>query len=552
MATSLTAALPYFISYKSDNVTPNAGGKIYTYERQTTTNKVTYADAAKTTPLANPIILDSAGGAVIYWDGEYDIRMDNSDDVTIRTVEDFNLQDVASSGVTDQEGNLVINGSFEIDTDGDGLPDGWSVVQNGTVTLDTSEVLHGQQAVKFVSTGISGGGVLTSSSFMNVQQSKSYVVKVNYKADHASIRTVIEVEWFTEADASISKTVVMDITALSLWQENTYIISAPATATRAKIILTGIHTSSPVASQAYFDNMQMFALNSIDIGNTGTVQTIQSNLIFDGTLGINEISPDTRLHVTDSAVSVVTIESTNAGASAGPNTTLYRNSSSPANGDSIGSIVFDGKSSTGVRRSYAQILGFIDDTTNTAEDSTIIFKTLQAGSLTQAAYIKRGLTVGSPTGGDQPAGSVNAEDYFIDGTQLYSAGTFTPNLDDSAGGTGETYGSNNEGFYMQIGDYMFVWGTLHMATLGSLTTSNPAQIDNLPATAAASWSGGAAISDISNVSITSGAQVSGYTDTNSDKIHLWTSDNATGGSAMLVSEVTALGQMRFHASYKVA
>lgn len=50
---------------------PLAGGKIWTYEANSTTPKVTYKDPYGITPNTNPIILDAAGEADIYLNGTY-------------------------------------------------------------------------------------------------------------------------------------------------------------------------------------------------------------------------------------------------------------------------------------------------------------------------------------------------------------------------------------------------------------------------------------------------------------------------------------------------
>lgn len=78
---------------------PLTGGKIYTYEANTTTPKVTYKDPYGLTPNTNPIILDAAGEADIYLDGTYRIRITDRNDVVINDVEKIgswfsdNLQD---------------------------------------------------------------------------------------------------------------------------------------------------------------------------------------------------------------------------------------------------------------------------------------------------------------------------------------------------------------------------------------------------------------------------------------------------------------------------
>ncbi len=62
---------------------PLADGKVYTYEANTTTPKVTYKDPYGLTPNTNPIILDAAGEADIYLDGTYRIRITDRNDVLI-------------------------------------------------------------------------------------------------------------------------------------------------------------------------------------------------------------------------------------------------------------------------------------------------------------------------------------------------------------------------------------------------------------------------------------------------------------------------------------
>ena len=60
-----------------DNARPLSGGKIYTYEPNTTTPKTTYKDLAATTPNTNPILLDVAGEADIYFDGQYRVIVES-------------------------------------------------------------------------------------------------------------------------------------------------------------------------------------------------------------------------------------------------------------------------------------------------------------------------------------------------------------------------------------------------------------------------------------------------------------------------------------------
>ena len=73
-------------------------------------------------------------------------------------------------------------------------------------------------------------------------------------------------------------------------------------------------------------------------------------------------------------------DSTDSSSAAGPEFTLNRNSSSPANADYLGQIKFAGRSSTGVQRNYAKITGKILDVTNGAEDGILEFAHIKNGS----------------------------------------------------------------------------------------------------------------------------------------------------------------------------
>ena len=83
----------------------------------------------------------------------------------------------------------------------------------------------------------------------------------------------------------------------------------------------------------------------------------------------------------------LTLTSTNADATSGPELNLYRNSASPAVNDLLGNITFQGEDSGGSAVNYGRITGIITDPTNGSEDGLIRFESLANGSLYTAYQI---------------------------------------------------------------------------------------------------------------------------------------------------------------------
>ena len=82
-----------------------------------------------------------------------------------------------------------------------------------------------------------------------------------------------------------------------------------------------------------------------------------------------------------------TLTSTDAGASAAPILTLYRDSATPATNDILGQLLFNGEDSAGNTQEYASIQAVIADATSASEDGTLDFYLPVAGSRTKVLSI---------------------------------------------------------------------------------------------------------------------------------------------------------------------
>ncbi|MDC4308136.1 hypothetical protein NQ624_18160, partial [Acinetobacter baumannii] len=80
MASLLSAVRTRFFD-KSNK--PLAGGKVYTYEANSTNPKVTWSDEALTVQNTNPVLLDNEGTALIFFSGKYRFRIEDRDGVLV-------------------------------------------------------------------------------------------------------------------------------------------------------------------------------------------------------------------------------------------------------------------------------------------------------------------------------------------------------------------------------------------------------------------------------------------------------------------------------------
>lgn len=122
------------------------------------------------------------------------------------------------------------------------------------------------------------------------------------------------------------------------------------------------------------------------------------------------------------ATGTISTESTDAGATVGPNIELYRNSASPAASDIIGSVDLYGEDSAGNKQLYGRMYGFLENPTSTAEEGRIRIETITGGAVTLTAEFKAGQILGSPTGSFKGAGTINAASGVYDnGNRVHSA-----------------------------------------------------------------------------------------------------------------------------------
>ena len=136
--------------------------------------------------------------------------------------------------------------------------------------------------------------------------------------------------------------------------------------------------------------------------------------------GVNIWSGAQTITTASAGATILKLESTDAGATGGPQFDIDRNSATPAANDVVGVIRFLGRDSGGNATPYGNINATALDPTDGSEDGRVIIQVPVAGAQTSAVSIANGMLVGAPTGSYQGTGTVNATDYYRNGTALSS------------------------------------------------------------------------------------------------------------------------------------
>lgn len=155
---------------------------------------------------------------------------------------------------------LPPNGSFEIDSDSDGVPDQWtrSLYPGGSGAFETTSPAHGANAYKFVHPGGSGnGGGYLESDYIEVTQLKRYILAFIHWASVAGMKNMVVVRCFdkSKVDLSLDQTLynsTSNPTAATYFLRN---FTPPANTRYIKVRLIGGYTDTDVAGTIYFDRV---------------------------------------------------------------------------------------------------------------------------------------------------------------------------------------------------------------------------------------------------------------------------------------------------------
>ncbi len=148
------------------------------------------------------------------------------------------------------------------------------------------------------------------------------------------------------------------------------------------------------------------------------------------------------------AGAALTLQSDDAGATAGPSLILNRNSASPLASDALGPLIIRGKDSAGNDTDYITFSPTLIDPTNTSEDARLSINLFVAGTSTETLRLENGQIAGATGTATAPVFSSfndpNTGIYFgaDDTLRMVTAGTERWRVNSSGGFT--TVGSANQ------------------------------------------------------------------------------------------------------------
>jgi hypothetical protein len=179
----------------------------------------------------------------------------------------FVLVNPASAGQGNYDGT-VPNGSFELDSDSDSVPDEWVKTlpwPGGSFAIEGTDVIHGAKAIRFTHPGGSGngGGYITSKNFIECTEKRLLILKWLHKSSVAGMLDKVEVIFYDRVKAQIGSPTVAytSTTNPTTWTEQSAVITPPSTARFFKIQITGGDVSVTTGGTSYWDGVEYSQLN---------------------------------------------------------------------------------------------------------------------------------------------------------------------------------------------------------------------------------------------------------------------------------------------------
>jgi len=172
--------------------------------------------------------------------------------------DNFDALNGSSAGVV----NGIGNGSAEIDTDADDVPDGWTASEytGGTIGIYATAPEHGTYAFYMTHPGGAGnGGGTFTSDYVPCSDLQPINVKFIHWATAAGMKNQVRVLWYDEdkvalgTPSAIAYTSTANPTSAAVFSKS---VAAQSGARYYRVQIVGGYTDTNVAGTAYFDGVE--------------------------------------------------------------------------------------------------------------------------------------------------------------------------------------------------------------------------------------------------------------------------------------------------------
>tara|TARA_S200002703_G_C3793280_1_gene244878 strand:- start:1069 stop:2139 length:1071 start_codon:yes stop_codon:yes gene_type:complete len=186
-------------------------------------------------------------------------------------------------GQTDLAVPGIPNGSFEFDTDSDGIPDSWTrtLYTGGTFSHISSDDQQGAYCISMESPGGSGNGgaYVVMEDYFEVSPLRPVVAQWLHKSSVAGIHNKVEVLWFKDdktASTTTSTTIYDSTSNPTSWTLQSGACAPPSDARWGQIRITGAEDDNTTAGIAYWDGFKLGPRNEVKVTahTTGATHTL--------------------------------------------------------------------------------------------------------------------------------------------------------------------------------------------------------------------------------------------------------------------------------------
>jgi hypothetical protein len=155
----------------------------------------------------------------------------------------------------------LLNGSFEYDTDADGIPDNWTrfLYSGGSSGFETTNPRHGSKSFYFTHPGGAGnGGGYIDCDYIAVSP-EQYTAQFCIRSTATGIKNIVQVLYYDKSKAYLGADDLYLATAADT-ADHTYTANytPPSTCRFVKYRLIGGYNDTAVAGTTYFDGVHHF------------------------------------------------------------------------------------------------------------------------------------------------------------------------------------------------------------------------------------------------------------------------------------------------------